>query len=235
MQLLIHWWILKFKNLCWRSNLVHGQLFILKVAEVESKDSNLKMVMTGFKFFRVVMEHVCTGIQQEFLNCVEQARQLLTWKRSLKVSFQLKKKGQLGVILRLSKSVVSWETAQVFTVPKPTKEIAHWICKHCHCISARELTQRTHSELQKPPQLLSMAKLGTFQGVFEEVGKALLVVSSKESITALNESDTVDLNKKVQVLGRACDTIVVREATSDFPQVDAVLASVVKLTDNFHS
>ena len=85
----------------------------------------------------------------------------------------------------------------------------------------------------------------TFQRVFEhtapvfreelEVVQAALVVSLEESITALNEFETVDLKKKVQLLGRACDTIVKWDATSDFPQLDAVFESLVMLTDNFHS
>ena len=35
---------------------------------------------------------------------------------------------QLEVTSRASEGVVSWGTAEVFTVPKPTKEKAHWIC-----------------------------------------------------------------------------------------------------------
>ena len=39
--------------------------------------------------------------------------------------------------------------------------------------------------------------------------------------------------KKVRVLGRAYDTIVMWKATSDFPQLDAVFASVVRLASKF--
>ena len=152
---------------------------------------------------------------------------------------------QLEVISRASEGVVSWGTAEVFTVPKPTKEKAQWICNLDHCKSAGEFTKRTDNELQKGPQLLSMARMRTFQRVFEhtvpairkelEFGQASLVVSGEESITALNEFETVDLKKKVQLLGRARDTIVKWDATSDFPQLDAVFESLVMLTDNFHS
>ena len=68
-----------------------------------------------------------------------------------------------------------------------------------------------------------------------KVGQALLVFSIKESTTALNEFETVDLKKKVQVLGRACDTIVKWEATSVCLRFETTLASVVILTDNFQS
>ena len=68
-----------------------------------------------------------------------------------------------------------------------------------------------------------------------EVGQASLVVSSKASTTALIEFEIVDLKENVEVLGRACDTNVMREATSDFLHVETALASVVMLTDNFHS
>ena len=81
----------------------------------------------------------------------------------------------------------------------------------------------------------------TFQGLFEhtasaikkklEVGQASLVVSSEESTTDLNEYETADL-KKGQVLGRACNTIVMLDASSDLAQVDAVFASVVRLPSN---
>ena len=149
------------------------------------------------------------------------------------------------MISRASDGVVSWGTAEVFTVPKPTKEKAHWICNLDHCKLAGEFTKRTDNEFQKGPQLLSMARMITFQRVFEhtapairkewEFGQASLVVSSKESITALNEFETVDLKKKVQLLGRARDTIVKWDAASDFPQLDAVFESLVMLTDNFQS
>ena len=88
-----------------------------------------------------------------------------------------------------------------------------------------------------------MARLGTFQGLFEhtasairkelEVGQASLVVSSEEGTTDLNEFETADLKKNVQLFGRACDTIVMRETSSDFAQLDAVFASVVRLPSNF--
>ena len=156
-----------------------------------------------------------------------------------------KEEEQLEVISRASEGVVSWGTAEVFTVPKPTKEKAHWICNLDYCKSAGELTKRTDNEIQKRPQLLSMSRMRTFQRVFKhtapvirkewEFGQAPLVVSSEESITALNEFETVDLEKKVQLLGRARDTIVKWDATSDFPQLDAVFESLVMLTDNFHS
>ena len=67
-----------------------------------------------------------------------------------------------------------------------------------------------------------------------EVGQASLVVSSEASTTALNEFETTDLNKKVQVLGRACDTNVMRENSSEFPQVETALALVNIMADNFH-
>ena len=157
----------------------------------------------------------------------------------------IKQEEQLEVISRASERVVSWGTTEVFTVTKPTKEKAHWICNLDHCKSAGEITKRTDNELQKRPQLLSMSRMRTFQRVFEhtapvirkewEFGQASLVVSSEESITALNEFETVDLKKKVQLLGRARDTIVKWNATSHFPQLDAVFESLVMLTDNFHS
>ena len=157
----------------------------------------------------------------------------------------IKQEEQLEVISRASEGVVSWGTTEVFTVPKPTKEKAHWICNLDHCILAGEFTKRTDNELQKRPQLLSMSRMRTFQRVFEhtapvirkewESGQASLVVSSEESTTALNEFETVDLKKKVQLLGRARDTIVKWDATSDFPQLDAVFESLVMLTDNFQS
>ena len=160
-------------------------------------------------------------------------------------STAIKEEEQLELISRASEGVVSWGTAEVFTVPKPTEEKAHWICNLDYCKSAGELTHRTISELQKRPQLLSTARMEAFQGVFEntatairnelEVERAELVFSSEESTTALNEFERVDLKKNFQVLGRARDTIVKWEATSNFPQVDAVLASVVMLTDNFQS
>ena len=156
-----------------------------------------------------------------------------------------KEEEQLEVISRASEGVVSWGTTEVFTVPKPTKEKAHWICNLDHCKLAGEYTKSTDNELQKRPQFLSMARVETFQGVFEhtapvirkewEFGQASLVVSSEESTTALNEFETVDLKKKVQLLGRARDTIVKWDTTSDFLQLDAVLESLVMLTDNFHS
>ena len=68
-----------------------------------------------------------------------------------------------------------------------------------------------------------------------EVGEASLVVSSEENTTALNEFETVDLKKNVQVLGRVRYNKVTWEATKDFSKVDAVLASVVKLASSFHS
>ena len=152
---------------------------------------------------------------------------------------------QLEVISRASEGVVSWGTTEVFTVPKPTKEKTHWICNLDHCKLAGEFTKRTDNELKKRPQLLSMSRMRTFQRVFEytapvirkewEFGQASLVVSSEESITALNEFETVDLKKKVQLLGRARDIIVKWDATSDFHQLDAVFESLVMLTDNFHS
>ena len=152
---------------------------------------------------------------------------------------------QLEVISRASEGVVSWGTAEVLTVRNPTKEKSHWICNLDHCKSAGEFTTRTDNELQKGPQLPSIARMITFQRVFEhtapaimkewEFGQASLVVSSEESITALNEFETVDLKKKVQLLGRARDTIVKWDATSDFPQLDAVFESLVMLTDNFQS
>ena len=144
----------------------------------------------------------------------------------------IKQEEQLEVISRASEGVVSWGTAEVFTVPRPTKEKAHLICNLDHCKSAGEFTKRTDNELQKGPQLLSMARMRTFQRMFEhtasairkewEFGQASLVVSSGESTTALNEFETIDLKKKVQLLGRARDTIVKWDATSDFLQLDAV-------------
>ena len=68
-----------------------------------------------------------------------------------------------------------------------------------------------------------------------EVGQTSSFVSSKERTTALYEVEAVDLKGKVQVLGRPCVIIVIWEATSDFPQDDAVSASVVRLASNFHS
>ena len=47
----------------------------------------------------------------------------------------------------------------------------------------------------------------------------MLVVLNEESTTALNEFETVDLKKQVQVLGRDCDTTVMWETTSDFPRL----------------
>ena len=156
-----------------------------------------------------------------------------------------KQEEQLEVISRASEGVVSWGTTEVFTVPKPTKDKAHWICNLDYCKSAGELTKRTDNELQKRPQLLSMARMRTFQRVFEHTapvirkewgfGQAALVVPIEESTTALNEFETVDLKKKFQLLGRARDTIVKWDATSDFPQLAAVFESLVMLTDNFHS
>ena len=109
----------------------------------------------------------------------------------------IKQEEQLEVISRAYEGVLSWGKTEVFTVPKPTKEIAHWICNLDHCKSAGEFTKKTDNELQKRPQLLSMSRMRTFQRVFEhtapvirkewEFGQASLVVSSKESITALNE------------------------------------------------
>ena len=64
----------------------------------------------------------------------------------------IKEEQQLDVISRETKRIVSWETTEVFTVPKLTKEKAHWICEVGHCISAKELTQRTNTELQNRPQ-----------------------------------------------------------------------------------
>ena len=61
----------------------------------------------------------------------------------------IKEEEQLVVILGASEEVVSWVTAEVFTVPKPTKEKAHWICHLDYCKSAGELRQRTNNELQK--------------------------------------------------------------------------------------
>ena len=117
----------------------------------------------------------------------------------------IKEEEQHEVISRADEGVVSWETAEVFTVPKPTKEKAHRVCNLDHCKSAGELTQRTNNELQNRPQLLSMARMGTFQGVFEhkatairkelEAEKAALVVSSEESTTVLNEFETVHLKE----------------------------------------
>ena len=157
----------------------------------------------------------------------------------------IKQDEQLEVISRASEGVASWGTTEVFTVPKPTKERAHWICNLDHCKSAGEFTKSTDNELQKRPQLLSMSRMRTFQRVFEhtapvirkewEFGQASLVVLSEESITALNEFETVDLKEKVQLLGRARDTIVKWDATSGFLQLDAVFESTVMLTDNFHS
>ena len=122
----------------------------------------------------------------------------------------IKQEEQLEVISRASEGVVSWGTAEVFTVPKPTKEKAHWICNLDHCKLAGEYTKSTDNELQKRPQFLSMARAETFQRVFEhtapvireelEVLQAALVVSIEESTTALNEFETVDLKKKVQLL-----------------------------------
>ena len=157
----------------------------------------------------------------------------------------IKQEEHLEVISRASEGVVSWGTTEVFTVPKPTKEKAHWICNLDHCKSAGELTKRTDNELQKRPHFLSMARMEAFQGVFGqtapaireelEVVKAALVVSIEGSFTALNEFETVDLKKKAQLLGRACDTIVKWDATSDLLQLDAVFESLVMLTDHFHS
>ena len=71
-----------------------------------------------------------------------------------------------------------------------------------------------------------MARRGTFQGKFKHVapaiwkklaiGQAPLVVSIEESTPTLNEFEKVDLEKKFQVLGRACDSIALWEAASDF-------------------
>ena len=90
-----------------------------------------------------------------------------------------------------------------------------------------------------------MARMRIFQRVFEhkapairkewEFGQASLVVSGEESTTALNKIKTVDLKKKVQLLGRARDNNVNWDATSDFLQLDAVFGSLVMLTDKFHS
>ena len=74
-----------------------------------------------------------------------------------------------------------------------------------------------------------MATMGTFQELFEhnapavrkefKVEPAFLVVLNEESTTALNEFETVDLKKQVQVLGSDCDTTVMWETTSDSPQL----------------
>ena len=74
----------------------------------------------------------------------------------------IKEEEQLEVISREFEGDVSWETAEVFTVPKLTKEKAHWICEVGHYISARELTQRTNKDLQNRPQFPLMARKGTF-------------------------------------------------------------------------
>ena len=68
-----------------------------------------------------------------------------------------------------------------------------------------------------------------------EVERAAFVFSSEESTTVLNEFETVGFKKKVQVLGRACNSIVMWEASLDFIEVDAVLALLVLLTDIFQS
>ena len=147
------------------------------------------------------------------------------------------------MISRVFEGAVSWETAELFTVPKPTKEKVHWICKLGHCISTTELMQRTNNVLQTGLKLLSIARMGN-QGKFEhtasaikkkfEVGQAWLNLSSEESTTALNKFEAGDLKKKVQVLFRACDTVVMWETASNFPEVSAVLASVVSLAGNFY-
>ena len=52
------------------------------------------------------MEHVCTGIQQEFLNWSEQLRQLLTGKRSLTIVLQLMKRATRGDFESLRRNCV---------------------------------------------------------------------------------------------------------------------------------
>ena len=71
------------------------------------------------------------------------------WEKVFENCTSIKGEEQFEVMSRIPEGVVSWERAEVFTVPKPTKEKTDWTCKLGHCISADELTQRINKQLQK--------------------------------------------------------------------------------------
>ena len=131
------------------------------------------MVKVGLKCFRGIMKHTRTRIQQKFLIWSEQTRQLLSGKRSVTIEPHSKEEEQLEAISRVSEDIVFWETVEVFTVTKPINEKTPRICKLGNCTLKEQLTHGTNNQLQKRPQLLSMARVGTFQGVFEHKAPAI--------------------------------------------------------------
>ena len=126
----------------------------------------------------------------------------------------IKEEEQLVVISKVSKGVVSWETAELFTIPRSTKKTGVLICNTI-ALEHKAKASAIRKELK--------------------VGQASFAVLSEESSTALNKFETIDLKKKVQFLGRAFDTIGTCENTSDCSKVDAVSTSVVRLAGSFCS
>ena len=86
------------------------------------------MVKIGLKYFRRLMNQICTGIQQVF-EMGGTGTSTADWEEVFENCTSFKEQEQLEMMSRFSEGAMPWETAKVFTIPRSLKKTGHLIFK----------------------------------------------------------------------------------------------------------
>ena len=118
----------------------------------------------NIKFFRGVVKNVCSWDTARVFEASGTGTTAADLEEVFDNCTSIKQEEQLVVISRASEGVVSWGQLRCLRYQSQQKrKLIGFATEPSPLYIAGELTQRTKKELQKGPQLLTMARLGTFQ------------------------------------------------------------------------